>query len=92
MNVLEPRVGSSCPTATDLVRTLARGAAVVLVCSPPLATLFATLGVMVVPLAASMELPRTDYVVANFSLPARLGTTLETIPAAPYLHVPPGPA
>jgi len=69
----------------------ARGAEVVLVCSPPLATLFADLGVAVAPIAARMELPRTDYVVANFSLPARLGTTLASIPPAPYLSAPPSP-
>jgi len=69
----------------------AAGAEVALVCSPPLATLFAALGVTIAPLAPRMELLRTDYVVANFSLPARLGTTLQTIPPAPYLSAPAGP-
>jgi hypothetical protein len=69
----------------------ALGAQVVLVCSPSLATLFASLGVMVAPLVDKAQLPLTDFHVRNFSLPARLGTTLETIPSAPYLYAPAAP-
>jgi hypothetical protein len=69
----------------------ARGATVVLVCSPPLARLFGGLGVQVAALADKVQLPTTDLYCRSFSLPARLGTTLETIPPAPYLSAPAGP-
>ena len=69
----------------------ARGATVVLACSPSLAGLFGSLGVQVAPLADGARLPTTDFYCANFSLPGRLGTTLETIPAAPYLSAPAEP-
>jgi hypothetical protein len=69
----------------------AQGAQVILVCSPALATLFASLGVIVAPLVEKAELPRTDFHARNFSLPALLGTTLKTIPPAPYLYAPAAP-
>lgn len=70
----------------------ARGATVVLVCSPPLGRLFfRSLGVNVAALADKAQLPTTDFHVRNFSLPARFGTTLQTIPPAPYLRAPSEP-
>ncbi|MFI4964125.1 MAG: tetratricopeptide repeat protein [Caulobacterales bacterium] len=69
----------------------ARGATVVLVCAPSLARLFGSLGVHVAPLADGARLPTTDFHCRAFSLPARLGTTLETIPPAPYLRAPADP-
>ena len=63
-----------------------RGATVVLVCAAPLAQLFRSLGVILAPLSDGVRLPRTDFHSRNFSLPAVLGTTLETIPPAPYLR------
>ena len=64
------------------------GAGVVLVCSPPLVELFRPLGVRIAALADDTALPRTDFYCRNFSLPARFNTTLESIPAAPYLAAP----
>lgn len=71
---------------------LARHAAeVVLACQPPLARLFEQLDVRVAPLTDGAALPRTDLFVRNFSIPARVGLTLETIPPAPYLRAPAEP-
>jgi hypothetical protein len=68
----------------------ARGATVLLVCSPLLARLFGSLGVALGPLVDGAQLPSTDFYSRNFSLPAMLGTTLETIPPTPYLSTPAG--
>ncbi|MDB5477215.1 MAG: repeat protein [Phenylobacterium sp.] len=67
----------------------AAGAAVTLVAPPELTALFAGLGVEVMEQQAGpMTLPTPDYWSLLLSIPGRLGTTLETIPAAPYLTVP----
>lgn len=69
-----------------------RGAGeVILVCSPSLARLFAQLPVRVFPLTDGAVVPRTDVYVRNLSLPAVFETSLETIPAAPYLTAPSAP-
>jgi tetratricopeptide (TPR) repeat protein len=68
----------------------ARGATVMLVCTPSLGRLFfGSLGVNVAALVDKAQLPTTDVYARSFSLPARFGTTLETIPPAPYLRAPP---
>lgn len=64
---------------------------VTLACSPPLARLFEQLGVAIFPRTDGAAPPPTDLYVRNFSLPALLGTSLETIPPAPYLHAPSDP-
>jgi tetratricopeptide (TPR) repeat protein len=67
----------------------AMGAEVTLVAPPELTALFASLGVAVVEQQAGpMTLPTPDYWSLLLSVPGRLGTTLETLPAAPYLAVP----
>jgi tetratricopeptide (TPR) repeat protein len=67
----------------------AMGAEVTLVAPPELTALFASLGVAVVEQQAGpMTLPTPDYWSLLLSVPGRLGTTLETIPTAPYLTVP----
>jgi tetratricopeptide (TPR) repeat protein len=72
----------------------ARGAArVVLGCNPPLTHLFTTLAgadeLVTVAVGQAVEVDRCDYWTRYFSLPARLGVTLETLPAEPYLSAPP---
>jgi tetratricopeptide (TPR) repeat protein len=71
----------------------ARGAArVTLGCRPPLAHLFSTLESIdvIIPVAAKarISVDTHDYWSRCFSLPGRLGVTLETLPAAPYLSAP----
>lgn len=64
---------------------------IVLACSPPLERLFKQLGVRLLPMVGAVKAPRTQFYIRNFSLPARLGTTLKTIPRAPYLKAPSEP-
>ena len=87
----EQGLGDEIQMARYVPVLTAMGAQVVLVCSPPLLGLFRLLEVTVLPLADKTALPRTDFYCANFSLPARLGTTLQTIPPAPYVRAPSDP-
>lgn len=64
---------------------------VTLACSPPLAGLFKQLGVRILPVVSGMAVSRTDFYIRNFSLPGVMGTTLHTIPRAPYLKAPSDP-
>jgi tetratricopeptide (TPR) repeat protein len=64
------------------------GARVTLATPPELMALFAGLGVPLVERARSMTLPVPDLWTMAMSVPYRLGTTLETIPTAPYLAAP----
>lgn len=71
----------------------ARGASrITLGARPPLAHLFSTLASVdvVVPVAAKTKISveTHDYWTRCFSLPGRLGVTLETLPAQPYLAAP----
>jgi hypothetical protein len=63
-----------------------RGARVVLAAPAELVALFAGLGVEVVDAAG--PLPETDHWSLMLSVPRWLGTTLETLPSAPYLAAP----
>jgi tetratricopeptide (TPR) repeat protein len=61
-------------------------------CRPPLAHLFSTLESVdvVIPVAAKAKISveTHDYWIRCFSLPGRLGMTLETLPGQPYLSAP----
>lgn len=63
-----------------------QGARVKLAAHAPLAPLFASLGVEIVP--AEDAPPQTDRWSLTLSVPRWLGTTLQTIPTAPYLSAP----
>jgi tetratricopeptide (TPR) repeat protein len=64
------------------------GAEVTLVAPPELTALFATLGVEVAAQTSGLTLPAPDHWSLLLSAPHRLGVTLETLPAAPYLSAP----
>lgn len=65
------------------------GADVTLICSPPLARLFESLGVRVIAAAGSVEFPDPDYWVMSSSIAGRFRTTPETVPPPPYLTAAP---
>jgi hypothetical protein len=73
-------------------RLAEQGARVSIGCRPTLAPLFAEIEALheVIPIARNqrMEIGRYDYWSRYFSLPLHLGTTLESLPAEPYLRAP----
>ncbi|HEV2531096.1 hypothetical protein [Phenylobacterium sp.] len=63
----------------------AQGVEVTLLCRPSLERLFAALGVRLLPLGPSVEVPRAEAWALSPSLPLRMGTTPATVPEAVYL-------
>ena len=66
-----------------------RGARVILECQPVLMKLLSRIPALETVLAKDSALPSLDFQLALLSAPQRLGTTLDTLPAAPYLTAAP---
>lgn len=88
--VKEQGLGDQIMLARFIPLLAARGARVTLICDSRLARLFAGLGAEILGADQAFAMPSADYWVLAFSLPLRLGITLETLPNQPYLSASPG--
>lgn len=81
----EQGLGDQIQYARYVSPLLARGIAVTIMCHPALAGLFSSLGVPVIAAQGSIDITRHDAWILPASLPLRMGTTVDNIPALPYL-------